>query len=531
MVQEDDDYYKRECSARKIEENSLNEWENLHSFDFTIQLNMTRKNLQSINETLLLKSIDKASIASIFDLSINKISFIETGTFERFYSVRILIMRVNNLREITSQSFKGLMMLEELYLSENAIFDIERDSFHFMEYLHTIDLSGNCLFTISPFLFYRSLHLLYINLDRNYMNHMPALLMPSFQLVEKLSVKGNRFTNITSLIYYTNIQSLDLSDNPLSWQEISENITDTTMVNNNSNSFSDSYSSSYESDDDDNYERIENHQRRPRPFSNYRTLNRRHANDNRVNFSPHFSQPDGNGVRNERAARMNIDLDYNNSSIESLLMDIFRPTTDRISEEALESLIKMLLWRKSVEKDPKALDRNAIINVITEFYRTKNRTEFLLDLNKIDEKFVAASLKRRIARSNNVWEMSRQELFELIEFRRTQQMKKFTCRNCSLQSIAFLANFTKLKYIDVSSNLIKSLDTKQLVSLKQMQQLIASNNRIEFLNFNSILQHWPYLDTLILNDNPKMSCDLVRKMQNTATYLQKMFKLQVNKCK
>jgi hypothetical protein len=530
---------QQECAARRIksnnDENSLNEWENLHSFDLAIQLNMTRRNLQSINETLL-KSIDKASTASIFDLSINRISSIENGTFERFHNVRILIMRVNNLREITSQSFRGLMMLEELYLSENAIFDVERDSFRSMEYLHTIDLSENCLFTISPFLFYRTLRLLYVHLDRNFLNHIPALLMPSFQLLEKLSVAGNRFTNITSLIYYTNIQTLDLSDNPLSSQEISQNITDTFSSSSSSNSYSNENDDDNDYDDGDNYGRIES--RRPftatTPHQHHR---RRYLNGNRVN-SP---LPDPILVRNERAAPMNIDLDYN-SNID-YLMDTFRP--GRISEEALESLIKMLLLSVEKEEEEKkkkealgAVDGIHIINVMATFYENQNRTQFLHELKTINENFGVASLVSHVRKvvhkravRGTIWELSRHELQEVYEFRRTQQMKHFTCRKCSLLSIAFLTKFIKLKYIDVSGNMIKSLNMKHLASLKCMEQLIASNNTIESLNFSSMLHHWPDLHTLTLNDNPGMTCDLVRKMQNTATYLDKMFKLEVNKCK
>lgn len=541
---------KHKCAERRVRsnENSLNvRWENLHSFEVAIVLNMTQKNLQSINETLF-KSIDKASSASVFDLSINAISSIEIGTFEHFHNVRILIMRVNNLREITSQSFEGLMMLEELYLSENAIFDVERDSFRNMENLHTIDLSENCLFRLSPFMFYRNLRLVNVYLNYNYLNHLPRLLVPMSQYIERLNVTENRFTNMTSLMFYTNIQSLDLSGNPLSSEEMSHADASRVRDENNSASSSSNSFSNENDNDDDNYAII----RRRRPSSsvhrsnhfrfrsdnnndndnededdNSMNVNRRYVNDN-YNNRVSSRLPDRRIKRGASVARMNSG-DNNSRNIE-YLMDIFRP--NRISEEALESLIKMLLNEEEEEVEDPAAKTNDIIRTIT---TSTQRNQFLSEINEnvhvasLVNNFIGHVRRRNVR--NVQWQLSDRELKQLHEMRMMQKMKFFICRNCSLNTIGFLVKFSKLKHVDVSGNQIKSVDSKQLASLKQLEYLIVSNNNIQSLNFHAMLQHWPELHVLILNNNPDLSCDLVRNMQTTAIYLHKMFRLEVNKCK
>lgn len=542
---EDDSWQQREmknCVEMRIRdnENSLNEWENLHSFDISLQLNMTRWNLQSINQTFL-KSFDKARTARIFDLSINKISVIENGTFEHFNNVRILIMRVNNLREITSQSFKGLMMLEELYLSENAIFDIERDSFRSMENLHTIDLSENCFFRMRPYIFMRNYRLIDIYLNYNYLDALPILL-PSSQFIRNLNVTGNRFTNMTSLMHYTNIQSLDLSENTL----ISMNITGQ-MIDTMEKESDGSFISSSESEDDDNSNNNKGnmqHRRRRAPSSFQHPENPMNRRVN-SNIDDRLSNPlpDSVGMRYKRAAaRTSIDSEYN-SNIQ-YLMDIFRP--GRISEEAVQSLIKISL-NENVSENLKVM-----IDVAIDYYKNQNPYRFRHKISKINDNeegneifsvasfvyFLRNSIRSQtISRtSRNVNErlylqLSYQQLEQLYKYSRINQMEYFTCRNCSLHSIDFLVQFAKLKYVDVSNNMIKSVDCKQLVSLKQLEYLLASDNNIVSLNFTSMLKTWPKLHALNLNNNPELSCDLVRKMQNSAYYLYKVFKLQVNKCK
>ncbi|XP_070492241.1 vasorin-like [Chironomus tepperi] len=281
-------------------------------------------------------------------------------------------MRVNNLREITSQSFKGLMMLEELYLSENAIFDIERDSFQSMENLHTIDLTENCIFRIKPYIFLRNYRLIDIYLNYNYLNELP-ILMPSSQFIRNLNVTGNRLTNMTSLLYYKNIQSLDLSENTLIFMNIAGQMNDS-VEKESDGSFISSSESEYDNNDEGN---MQQHRRQRAPFSFQHPENPMNRRVN-SNIDDRLSNPlpDSVGMRYKRAAaRTSIDIEYN-SNIQ-YLMDIFRP--GRISEEAIQSLIKISL-NENVSENLKVM-----IDVAIDYYKNQNPYRFRHEISKIND--------------------------------------------------------------------------------------------------------------------------------------------------
>lgn len=408
------------CVEQRVRdnENSLNGWENLHPLfvgDARAQVNMTRRNLQLINQTLFSKisGIERRSSIIIVDLSINRISAIENGTFERLHNLRILLLRVNGLEEITASQFKGLMMLEELDLSLNSIHNIERDALHGMERLRKIDLSGNCLFELRPYIFFRNVRLVNIFFNDNFLDTLPVL-MPHSQRLEHLNVTANRFTNLTSLIYYNNIQSLDVSHNPLSLSN--------SMIDSDSDS-SDSSSSS-----DDNY---------------------------------------------------TMRMKYNSNNIQR------RSRSARISEEAQKA-------------------------------HSENGQRKLMKRSPQNERYI---------------QLTQQQMQQLQE-QRINRLEYFTCRNCSLSSLDLLVQFPKLKYVDVSSNMIKSVDSTRLAVLEYMEYLDVSDNiSLESLSLKSLLANWPHFRALILNNNPALKCDLVARMRNIVEHLNKIFKLDVNKCK
>lgn len=478
------------CAVQRVRdnENSWNEWENLHPYsvgDARAQVNMTRRNLQSINQTLFkISEIERRSSIIILDLSVNRISVIENRAFERLHNLRILLLRVNSLREIIASQFKGLMMLEELDLSLNSIHTIERDALRHMERLRTIDLSGNCLFELKPYIFFRNIRLINIFFNDNFLDSLPVL-MPFSQRIDHLNVTANRFTNLTSLIYYENIQSLDVSHNPLSIsKEMSGYMTDVALVNGRRGSDSDTSTSSRSGEENNYTMRLhynEYIQRRPR--------SRRHYNQD------YFSRASAVNSIGRRCARANGDfVKYN---------DNFRFISERMSEEALEALIKIL----SNASDTKATE------LCNAFYMRQK-------------------VMKRSPRNEHYVQLTQQQIQQLQEYKRINRLEYFTCRNCTLHSLEFLVQFPKLKYVDVRSNMIKSIDITKLASLEHIEYLdLSDNNELESLNLASLLQSWSNFNFLNLNNNPKLKCDNIAKMRTYVEHLNKIFKLKVNKCK
>ena len=291
---------------------------------------------------------------------------------------------------------------------------------------------------------------------------------------------------------------MDLSENSLTSMNITGQVIDAVEKESDA-----SFSSSSDSDDDNNNNSEGNmqHRRRraPSSFQHPENLMNRRMNSN-IDDRLSNPSPDSVGMRYKRAAaRTNIDFEYN-SNIQ-YLMDIFRP--GRISEEAVQSLIKISL-NENVSENLKVM-----IDVAIDYYKNQNPYRFRHEISKKNydneegnEKATVASfvyfLRNSIRsqtrrKSRNVNErlhlqLSYQQLEQLYKYSRINQMEYFTCRNCSLHSIDFLVQFTKLKYVDVSNNMIKSVDCKQLVSLKQLEYLLASDNNIVSLNFTSMLK-------------------------------------------
>lgn len=115
---------------------------------------------------------------------------------------------------------------------------------------------------------------------------------------------------------------------------------------------------------------------------------------------------------------------------------------------------------------------------------------------------------------------------------RINRMEYFTCRNCSLTSLALLQRLTELKYIDVSFNSIKVVEFTSKESFKHLEILLLSNNRIETLDFTRIVNAWPNLATLSLSNNP-IKCSIASDVKYQAAHLRKVFNLHLNvrKCK
>lgn len=535
-----------ECRYKREQENdnSLSLSHPSVDVDDVLKVSMRKHGLKSVNRALF-ERLDKPRTA-ILDLSINQISDIENETFQSFRNLRILRLQINNLQHINSTTFGGLMMLEELYLNRNMISDIDRDAFRVMINLHTIDLSENCIFQLPNYLFFRNVRLINIYLKRNYLNALP-ILMPAQQFVENFNVSENAFTNISSFSQYNKIQSLDLSNNPLVSEEMAAGTADVGKENDSSD----------ESDENANYNYLNVKHETDARYTYNPSVSRSYSNpemqanmfrgrygnrDRTIDFSPDANWMATSLARTSTASIVETGNSSYNRNLD-YLMDNFRPS--RMTEEALESLIKTTIEQKS--EDFKVTDMIRVLNKITVFYKTENRQMFRNELEKIrrdDEKFDVTSfvqflqntIKRHIPRKTRNAILQRspyspEQLEQLIKASRTNHLEYFTCRNCSLQSLDFLVKYPLLKYVDVSNNQINTVNEERLgKALQNMRYLFISNNSIESLNFAVLLENWTDFCALIANDNPALNCDFIAQMQYKVAHLNKMFKLEVNKC-
>lgn len=519
------------CRARRIEdnENSLGSSSLSGNGESSGRATLSRQNLKTLASSNF-ESFKKSQTA-ILDVSLNQIASIANGTFRSFFNLRVLSMRFNQLRQINATSFDELMSLEELDLSSNAISEVDRDAFRSLLNLRTIDLSVNCIVRLPNYVFFRNVRLINIHLKRNQLSEVP-ILMPTQQFVENFNVSGNHFTNITSLLKYNNIQSLDLSDNPLVSEEMKATSADMAREDDHDDSSSSEdphLRIKYNTGSKIAYFPSPSSSSTPRPTP----PTGRRGNRDRIDFSS-----DVNFVATSRA-RVNTSGDEFTRNID-FLTNTFR--SHRTSEKALEDFIKSTMEQKP--PNIKVTDMIRVLNTISDFYRTQNRQALRdeLEAMKSERRFDVASFLQwlkdliksgstRTARhtNNNRARIAPVQIQQLIRASQINHLEYFTCRNCSLQSMDFLANFPELQSIDVSFNQIKSVNEAKLAS--SLRYLFISDNELEALHFESMLVSWPNFRALIANENAKLNCDLIAQMQYKVAHLNRAFRLEVNKCK
>jgi Leucine-rich repeat (LRR) protein len=519
------------CSGQSSSEQRLED--NEKSFKLTgSETSLSGKQLERLAASAF-DDFDKPRLATL-NLSYNRIAEIANGTFRSFYNLRILSMCVNHLRKINASTFADLMSLEELDLSSNSISEVDKDAFSSMSDLRTVDLSVNCIIRLPNYLFFRNVRLINIHLKHNQLSELP-MLMPTTQFVENFNVSDNRFTNITSLLKYNNIQSLDVSDNPLVSEEMTATGADVAREGDDDDSASSSEGMSvairYGTGSRVDYFPSPSSSS-PTPAPRFPFAGRR-GNRDRIDFSS-----DVNFIATSRA-RVDTSGDEFTRNVD-FLTDTFR--SHRMSEEALDAFIKSTMERKP--GNAKVSDMIRVLNTIGDFYRSQNRQALRDELESIrsEKRFDVASLLQWLKDSiksettrtqrhanNKRVHITAEQLQMLVRGAQINHLEYFTCRNCSLRSTDFLANFPELKYINVVDNQIRSIDDTKLA--RTLRYLLISNNELEALNFASMLENWTDFQALIANDNPDLHCDLIAQIEYKVAHLSRAFKLEVNKCK
>jgi Leucine-rich repeat (LRR) protein len=265
------------CVIRRYHENGILQREEGRKIftkdDTSIRMDLSERQMRSLNRSVFEK-VSRISEVAILNLSINEIEEISERVFVNFTNLRKLNMRMNYMRFLNSTSFEGLMMLEELDLSRNTISDISPKTFSQMVNLEMIDFSENCIFHLPEYVFFRNVHLTNFQFANNRLSHLPHL-MPTNQFILTMNFSTNEFTNMSSILPYTNLVSLDISHNPLSPKEMkivfSELMKDAKTIKSELKSklsFSSSSSSMTNSDENENENEFHSNGRNHRnPFN------------------------------------------------------------------------------------------------------------------------------------------------------------------------------------------------------------------------------------------------------------------------
>lgn len=253
------------------------------------EFDATRRNLVSITTTscainyfdvdsvsrLTLNVVRDAKALRVLNLSSNRISTIQGGTFIQFPSLEQLKLGNNFLTAIRSNYFNGLKELSVVDLSSNLIVVVEEESFMKLESLLWLSLADNCIVNLAlnlPLVALDSLDLARnligefphfkniaaidsLDLAHNTKGildvHVDAKFSPMerekitkyaaklMQSIKSLNVAYNEISNLTQLQSFINLDELDLAGNPIDysggdfphWSQLEKlNLSDTGLV-------------------------------------------------------------------------------------------------------------------------------------------------------------------------------------------------------------------------------------------------------------------------------------------------------------
>ncbi|CAO1412390.1 unnamed protein product [Diamesa serratosioi] len=526
---------------------------------------MSFQDIETINNTMF-NRFERSKMTEL-NLSANRISMIESGSFQGFTNLRVLSLENNSLWKINETTFGKMEMLEEMILSSNMISLIERGAFDAMPNLKTFDISMNCMFKMPGFIFFRNLKLKNIYLNENYLTSMSQIL-PNMQYVENFNMSGNYFTNMTTIVNYYRVESLDMSNNPLSMMELNQ------LINGISNNITkdniDSQENSSTSDSDETDLNI-NYVSGIKYSSNTATATsrptkplRRSDIDILRGLSPNKPDrmniiPNIDYIENSRSRRFNNSFIKKSSDEDSspnsspnstpnpnptinYLINTFKPST--MSEEKLEKTMSNAMMRNDGKFN--AVTLVEVLARINNYYKSEDSKTFLRAMMKYEfnrsfsvEQFVSfiksimpQSPPSRGPRDIEMlkWPYSSEiKLNQIYNEASVNHLNYFTCQNCSLDNLDFLLKFPELQYIDVTNNNIRSLNVQKLSSLQHMRYMLLSDNKLTTINFDLLIQKWADLRLLNLNNN-RISCTMANDINYKVLHMNRLMKFEFNKC-
>lgn len=517
--------------------------------DNNMSLIMSFQDMEIINNTMF-NRFERSKI-TVLNLSANRISMIENGSFQGFTNLRVLLMDNNSLWKINKTTFGEMGMMEEMFLSRNMISLIERGAFDSMPNLKTFDISMNCMFVMPGFIFFRNLKLKNIYLNQNYLTSMSEI-FPNIQYVENFNMSGNYFTNMSTIVNYYRVESLDMSNNPMSMMELNK-------MNGISNNISAKTNGSDENSSSDSDESTMNMNyvsgikyttntatSRPTPASRRSEMDIMRGlspiKPDRMNIVPGINYMENSRMRfNNSLTKKSSDEEEDSSPNPRMnyLMNTFKRSA--MSEEKLEKTMSTAMMRNDEKFN--AVTLVEVLGRINNYYKSGDSKSFLRAMMKYEfnrsfsiEQFVSfiksiLTQPSRGPRETEMlkWPYSSEKFNRIYNEASVNHLNYFTCQNCSLDNMDFLLKFPELQYIDVTSNNIKSFNVQKMSSLDHMRYLLLSDNKITTINFDQLIQNWGDLRLLDLNNN-LMNCTMANDINYKVLHMNRLMKFEFDKC-
>ncbi|XP_044004102.1 uncharacterized protein LOC122849466 [Aphidius gifuensis] len=179
------------------------------------RIDLTRRNLVYLPKDIFtgLKNLKDLK------LSINRIYYLESSTFNNLSNLQRLNISNNNLTKLPSDIFNGLKKLEVLNLSVNKLNYLQPDTFDDLSNLQKLNLSYNCLTTFSSDILNGLEKLIFLDLTSNKLNSIQPGTFNNLSNLKYFLINDNHLTSLPKNIFtgLENLQVLGLSNNRLNY--------------------------------------------------------------------------------------------------------------------------------------------------------------------------------------------------------------------------------------------------------------------------------------------------------------------------
>jgi Leucine-rich repeat (LRR) protein len=185
-------------------------------------LNVSRNQLQDLNDLGLPSSPDCSLNLGSLDISHNRLRAVNPGALETARHLKALFLQNNQISQVHDGALRGLANLKSLDLSGNEIVALPASLFEDTPQLQQLKLDHNQLSVISSRLFRPLASLIILDLSANILKTgcETCITKKSFRGLERLVVlnlAGNKLSQIKRAMFEDlgNLQSLDISDNSI----------------------------------------------------------------------------------------------------------------------------------------------------------------------------------------------------------------------------------------------------------------------------------------------------------------------------
>lgn len=450
-------------------------------------LNLTRNHISQIHQNL-----DGCSQGiEILDLTDNFISHLPDDNFVYFKNLLKLNLERNHLKQINEFALRGLHSLKIVNLSNNNITIVSENAFKTIKKLVKLNLSNNSIKLLPSSIFNSLTNLDEINLANNQLNFdLTNEIFLKQKNLKVLNVGFNQLTKIDKIIFseLINLQILNLEFNQI--RSIVNSsffnlinlklliLTGNKMKRIDSHHFNGLATLNQLFLDSNHIEHI--HQR---SFVDLVNLNELSLNQNRLIVTP-------NCFENLKTLRS---LDLGNNLLKFINLNDFIGLTEILGLRLTGNLIKKIhenSFRELINIQVLNLASNQLKRIEKLTFKYNNQLRALrLDnnqLNDIQDLLInQESLVWLNISDNNLSTFDYNDIPDALEWIDLHRNNISVIKNTVTGNVARRSSLFQLKYLDISLNQIKTLNTDSI--LNSIETLLINNNLINEINDGTFL--------------------------------------------